>query len=130
MKSLGDISKPSDYFVDQTCSESTDLDCVSLVEVVEHMRPDTLVNCMETVFIKLKPKIIIVSTPNNEFNIVFEALNHIKHDRSIDDKRFKFRHDDHKFEWTRKEFEAWCVVLLEKYTDYEIIRLDGLGKFI
>ena len=35
---------------------------------------------------------------------------------------------DHKFEWNRKEFEEWCVVLLDKYVDYEIIRIDGLGK--
>lgn len=121
----GDISNPSDYFIEQTCSESTGLDCVSLVEVIEHMEPETVVKCMDTVFNKLRPKIVVVSTPNNEFNIVFEALNHnITHSAG---EKFKFRHDDHKFEWNRKEFQEWCVVLLDKYSDYEIIRLDGLG---
>ncbi len=93
------------------------------------MQPDTLVRCMDTVFTRLKPKLVVISTPNNEFNIVFEALNNMNVGRwhlPVGEK-FKFRHDDHKFEWNRKEFQEWCVVLLDKYTDYEIIRLDGLG---
>jgi len=76
------------------------------------------------------PKIVVVSTPNNEFNIVFEALNNhnVSYGHLSANEKFKFRHDDHKFEWNRKEFQDWCVFLLDKYPDYEIIRLEGLGR--
>lgn len=118
----GDISLPSDYFIEQACYENTNLDCVSMVEIIEHMYPDVLEKAMETVFMKLKPRIIIVTTPNIEYNIVFENLQ-----AEGNEKRSKFRHWDHKFEWTRKEFQEWCEILLNKYTDYELICYDGLG---
>lgn len=42
----------------------------------------------------------------------------------------KFRHWDHKFEWTRDEFETWCrEEILQKYTDYCLLddSFTGLG---
>ena len=36
------------------------------------MYPDTLKLCVETVFDKLKPRMVVMSTPNSEFNVVFE----------------------------------------------------------
>ena len=120
------MSKPSNYFMKQLLDGSMNLDCNSLIEVIQHMCVETLVNTIDVVFSKIKPKLIIVSTPNNEFNVVFQILNNCKFDHCPSGK-YKFRHADHKFEWTRKEFNDWCMALLNKYSEYEIIRLDGLG---
>lgn len=89
------------------------------------MDPETLSKTVETVFNKLNPKLIIISTPNYEFNVVFEDLNNHKTESTL---QRKYRHPDHKFEWTRKEFQDWCVHLIKFYTDYQIVRLDGLGN--
>ncbi|XP_021357305.1 small RNA 2'-O-methyltransferase-like [Mizuhopecten yessoensis] len=70
-------------------------DAVSMVEFVEHLYPIDLQKVCDMVFHELQPRIIIVTTPNFEFNQLFP-----------DDGR-TFRHYDHKFEWTRKEFQSW-----------------------
>ena len=46
----------------------------------------------------LRPKVVAMTTPNAEFNVLFPGFS-------------GFRHADHRFEWTRKEFELWlgCV---------------------
>ena len=65
----------------------------------------------------MKPKIVIITTPNREYNVLFENF------------EGPFRHWDHKFEWTRSEFQNWvqtCIV--DKYPDYIVERFDGLGK--
>jgi small RNA 2'-O-methyltransferase len=67
----GDIAKPSQYFIDKLCAQTMQLDCVSLIEIIEHLRPDTLKQCIRTVFGLLKPKLIVMTTPNYEFNVVF-----------------------------------------------------------
>lgn len=63
---------------------------------IEHLEPDILSSMPEVVFGHLSPKVVIVTTPNVEFNILFPGLK-------------GFRHYDHKFEWTRAEFEEWLV---------------------
>ena len=50
------------------------------------MRPDMLSKAMETVFKQLKPRIVVITTPNNEFNIVFNDLNHVRTEFSRDHK--------------------------------------------
>jgi hypothetical protein len=72
---------------------------------------------MHTVFGLLRPKLVLLTTPNREFNIVFG-----------NEDQNKFRHWDHKFEWTRSEFESWCCSeILAKYSDFELVFFDGLG---
>ena len=39
---------------------------------------------------------MILTTPNAEYNVKFANL-----------PAGKFRHRDHRFEWTRDEFQAW-----------------------
>lgn len=63
---------------------------------IEHLEPDVLSSMPEVVFGHLSPKVVIVTTPNVEFNVLFPGLK-------------GFRHYDHKFEWTRAEFEEWLV---------------------
>jgi hypothetical protein len=50
----------------------------------------------EVIFGHLQPNVVVVTTPNCEFNVLFPGLK-------------KFRHYDHKFEWTRAEFQTWLV---------------------
>jgi small RNA 2'-O-methyltransferase len=38
-----------------------------------------------------------------------------------------FRHDDHKFEWTRQEFEEWCQHICTRFPDY-CVQFHGVGK--
>jgi hypothetical protein len=115
----GDISEIPRAFMDKISCGS--LDCISLIEVIEHMYPDCLEKCIDLVFGILQPKMVIMSTPNSEFNVVFE------HDEKHPVK--KFRHWDHKFEWSRNEFETWSKEILNKYEHvYETCFFDGLGK--
>ena len=50
----------------------------------------------EVVFGFMVPTSVIISTPNAEFNSLLPGLT-------------GFRHYDHKFEWTRAEFQRWYV---------------------
>ena len=61
---------------------------------IEHLEPTVLDAMPAVVFGSLTPKVVIVTTPNVEFNVLFPGLQ-------------GFRHWDHKFEWTRAEFEDW-----------------------
>jgi 3' terminal RNA ribose 2'-O-methyltransferase Hen1 len=72
-------------------------DAASLVEVIEHLDKERLPALEKVVFGFAKPTTVILTTPNAEYNVVFEKL-----------QAETFRHDDHRFEWTRKEFDNWC----------------------
>jgi hypothetical protein len=45
-----------------------------------------------------RPRCAVITTPNAEYNVRFSNL-----------AAGEFRHPDHRFEWTRREFEAWCA---------------------
>jgi hypothetical protein len=47
---------------------------------------------------------VIVTTPNSEYNVMWETL-----------PAGKYRHKDHRFEWTRAEFEAWANAVAERF---------------
>jgi 3' terminal RNA ribose 2'-O-methyltransferase Hen1 len=72
-------------------------DAAALVEVLEHLDADRLGALETAVFAHAKPKAIIVTTPNREYNVLFDNL-----------AKGKLRHPDHRFEWTRAEFAAWA----------------------
>jgi 3' terminal RNA ribose 2'-O-methyltransferase Hen1 len=71
-------------------------DAAALVEVIEHVDPPRLGALARTVFGHARPRTVIVTTPNAEHNARF-AL-----------PPGAFRHQDHRFEWTRAEFHAWA----------------------
>jgi len=48
--------------------------------------------------------VAIITTPNAEYNKLFE-----------DHEEGKMRHSDHRFEWTRSEFETWGLRIAEEY---------------
>ncbi len=72
-------------------------DAACLVEVIEHMDPPRLAAFERTVFANARPQLLIVTTPNIEYNVRFETL-----------IEGKLRHGDHRFEWTRHEFRDWA----------------------
>ncbi len=61
-------------------------------------------------------KTVVITTPNAEYNVKYEKLN-----------AGAFRHTDHRFEWTRPEFEKWATSLADK-NNYEI-RFEPVGEF-
>lgn len=67
------------------------------IEVIEHMDLNRLPSFEKALFAFAKPKLVIVTTPNREYNQNFESL-----------PAGKFRHGDHRFEWTREEFMSWA----------------------
>ena len=56
------------------------------------------------VFGETKPRLMIVTTPNVEFNVRFETL-----------PAGRLRHRDHRFEWTRAEFQTWAGEVTDRY---------------
>lgn len=72
-------------------------DAASIVEVIEHLDPPRLAAMERCVFEFARPKTVVITTPNIEFNVRFETL-----------PAGKLRHRDHRFEWTRSEFQTWA----------------------
>ncbi|KAG0278946.1 Small RNA 2'-O-methyltransferase [Linnemannia gamsii] len=94
--------------VDQPDHRFIGFDALVCLEVVEHLDPPVLEKFWSVVLGTLKPNMVIVSTPNAEFNIYFPQLNYGKPDAI-------FRNDDHRFEWTRQEFQDWCNAAAGQY---------------
>lgn len=72
-------------------------DAAALVEVIEHLDPPRLFAAEQNVFASARPATVVVTTPNAEYNVMWETL-----------PAGQFRHPDHRFEWTRSEFTAWA----------------------
>lgn len=73
-----------------------------LIEVIEHLDPERLPALERVLFEYASPMLVIVTTPNIEYNVHFQSLNN----RPTNDGRL--RHADHRFEWTRQEFQSWA----------------------
>jgi len=94
-------------------------DALICSEVIEHLDAETLNIFPEIIFNKYKPKLVIVTTPNIEFNYYFKELNYGQPNQ-------KYRHEEHLFEWTREEFKSWVEDISKKYKyDYSI---TGVGE--
>lgn len=72
-------------------------DAAAVVEVIEHFDPPRLATFERVLFETAKPAGVVVTTPNAEYNVKFETL-----------RAGEFRHGDHRFEWTREEFQSWA----------------------
>ncbi|MBL1084139.1 3' terminal RNA ribose 2'-O-methyltransferase Hen1 [Streptomyces actinomycinicus] len=73
-------------------------DAAVLSEVVEHLDLPRLPALEYAVFGHARPRTVLVTTPNVEYNVRWETLpaGHV-------------RHGDHRFEWTREEFRGWAA---------------------
>lgn len=72
-------------------------DAAAVVEVIEHLDPVRLAWFEQVVFGHARPRTLVLTTPNAEYNPRFPGL--------PPDGR---RHPDHRFEWTRAQFRAWA----------------------
>lgn len=77
-------------------------DAAVLMEVVEHVDPPRVEALERVVFGAAQPKAVIVTTPNAEYNALYEGL-------------VGLRHPDHRFEWTRREFADWSDRVATRY---------------
>lgn len=82
-------------------------DAVVAIELIEHLYNETLIDVPANIFGFIKPLVAIITTPNADFNVLFTPMK-------------GFRHPDHKFEWSRKEFEEWSHNIVHRYPDYEV----------
>ncbi len=71
-------------------------DAASIVEVIEHLDPPRLAAFERVVFEFARPQTVVVTTPNREYNLIWKSL-----------PAGAMRHSDHRFEWTREEFQTW-----------------------
>ncbi len=85
------------------------VDLAILMEVIEHIDLDRLPAVVANVFGAMRPRHVVVTTPNSEYNVHYPAL-----------KGGGFRHPDHRFEWTRGEFTTWAGSVGETY-GYDVV---------
>ncbi len=85
-------------------SRLSGFDTAAVVEVIEHLDPPRLKAFERTVFECAGPKTVIVTTPNREYNVMWKNVG-----------PEKYRHRDHRFEWTRQEFSTWAEKVAANY---------------
>jgi 3' terminal RNA ribose 2'-O-methyltransferase Hen1 len=79
-------------------------DAATVVEVIEHLDAPRLAAFERVLFEAAHPKTIVVTTPNAEYNVKFDTL-----------PAGQFRHKDHRFEWTREQFQQWSGRISERF---------------
>jgi 3' terminal RNA ribose 2'-O-methyltransferase Hen1 len=79
-------------------------DAASVVEVIEHLDPPRLAAFERVLFEFARPRTIVLTTPNREYNVVWETL-----------AAGRMRHADHRFEWTRTEFHEWAATVAGRF---------------
>jgi 3' terminal RNA ribose 2'-O-methyltransferase Hen1 len=79
-------------------------DAAAVVEVIEHLDAPRLAAFERVLFEHAKPNFIVITTPNAEYNVRFGTL-----------PAGKFRHKDHRFEWTRAQFEGWATEMSARF---------------
>ncbi|TGE28583.1 3' terminal RNA ribose 2'-O-methyltransferase Hen1 [Hymenobacter metallicola] len=89
-------------------------DAAAVVEVIEHLDESRLAAFEQVVFARAQPGAVLVTTPNADYNQRYETLS-----------AGEFRHHDHRFEWTRAQFQAWAEGVAGRHA-YRV-RLEPLG---
>jgi len=72
--------------------------------VIEHLDAPRLAAFERVLFECARPGTVVVTTPNVEYNVKWEGL-----------PAGRLRHRDHRFEWTRAEFQAWAHGIAERF---------------
>jgi 3' terminal RNA ribose 2'-O-methyltransferase Hen1 len=88
-------------------------DVMILCEVIEHIDEARLPKIMTTILEEYQPGVLIVTTPNQEYNQVYDMAEGV-------------RHHDHRFEWTRDEFSSWCEE--QNHAGRYELQFDGIGE--
>jgi len=124
----------------------TTFDCatriiLTLAVRIEHLHDNELSKFAPTLLGVYHPRLLLITTPSYTFNARFTApADGAQPMPSDEDSRARdggfldptrrtsrvFRHPDHKFEWTIREFEDWCATTARKwgYT----VHTSGIGK--
>lgn len=104
-------------------------DIATCLEVIEHIEEEEASLFGDVVLSSFTPKILIVSTPNYEYNVILQGCTPHGQEDDPDEKSSaqtcKFRNHDHKFEWTRAQFEHWASELAAKH-NYSV-KFSGVG---
>jgi len=79
-------------------------DAACVIEVIEHLDVPRLAAFERVLFEFAKPPVVILTTPNKEYNANYGLL----YENDL-------RHGDHRFEWTRAEFRNWANKTAEKF---------------
>lgn len=87
-------------------------DVCTVVEVIEHLDPPRLTTFEHVVFKHAAPRSVLLTTPNREYNVVYEVTG--------------LRHGDHRFEWDRAEFQAWASRVADEH-GYSVT-FSGIGE--
>lgn len=90
-------------------------DAAALVEVIEHLDVDRLPAFCDVVFGAGRPQTVVITTPNADYNVLFPNL-----------AAGAFRHSDHRFEWSRAEFQKWIAIIEDRY-GYQAV-FSGIGE--
>ncbi|HNQ89182.1 MAG TPA: 3' terminal RNA ribose 2'-O-methyltransferase Hen1 [Verrucomicrobiota bacterium] len=79
-------------------------DAAAVVEVIEHLDPPRLAAFERVLFEFARPRTAVITTPNREYNRMWDSL-----------PAGQFRHRDHRFEWTRAEFQSWATAVAARF---------------
>jgi SAM-dependent methyltransferase len=88
-------------------------DAAVLMEVIEHLDEGRLPAMERVLFGEAKPRTVVVTTPNAEYNARYEL------------ESLQMRHADHRFEWDRARFTEWANETAGRY-GYRV-RIAGVG---
>ena len=89
-------------------------DAAVAMEVIEHIDAPRLGAFEEAIFGAARPGAVLITTPNVEYNALFSGLSD-----------GAFRHQDHRFEWRRQEFQNWANAVAER-RGYDV-RFQNIG---
>ncbi len=89
-------------------------DAMVLMEVIEHVDLARLPALVRSVFSQARPRTVLVTTPNSEYNVLYPGL-----------EAGSFRHVDHRFEFTRAQFEQWSAAVAGDHA--YAVRVEGIG---
>lgn len=91
-----------------------EFDAGVMLETIEHVNPGELSGVERAVFATFRPRLLIVTTPNAEYNPL------------LDLPPGAFRDPDHRFEWNRSRFRQWSRRLAERH-GYRVT-FQGIGE--
>jgi small RNA 2'-O-methyltransferase len=91
------------------------------------MEEDQASLCGNVILSAFCPKVLIVSTPNYEYNPILQRSGMPNKEDEPEENTgpCKFRNHDHKFEWTRRQFQSWATDLAVKH-NYSV-EFNGVG---
>lgn len=119
---LGDRPEAQDGRLKLVCGSYADpqprlagFDAAAMVETIEHVPPVTLSRVERAVFGQLRPVLLLLTTPNHDFNPLYGLA------------PGEFRDLDHRFEWTRARFREWAQGVARR-NGYRV-RLSGIGEW-